>query len=301
MIYAVSVTNPKGETLRLELSSPEKSGLIVKKITGLSPPKADIASGSLVTTDGGIFNSARVESRNIVINLAFMFRPTIEEARLKTYVYFPIKKMITLKIETDRRTSYITGYVEENDVDIFSNAEEAQVSIICVEPWFYEERIDEMVFSGVKPIFEFPFANDSLSQKVLKFGDIRTDNRAEINYRGDVDTGVLIMIHALDIAENITLWNTQTRESMKINTTKIQKITGQAFDMGDDILISTISGSRSARLLRDGKYTNILSAIDREADWFEITPGVNSFTFTAENGENDLQVTFSYRNMYGGV
>ena len=65
MIKSIKVTNPKGESLVLDLFHPEKSGLIVRSISGLGPPKANINSTDLATADGALYSSARASTRNI--------------------------------------------------------------------------------------------------------------------------------------------------------------------------------------------------------------------------------------------
>ena len=92
MIKNVTVTNHLGESIKLNLRVPEKSGFLIQKISGLGPSKANINSTESATIDGSIYNSARVTSRNIVIELAFMFSPTVEDVRQRSYKYFPIKK-----------------------------------------------------------------------------------------------------------------------------------------------------------------------------------------------------------------
>ena len=62
MIQSVTVTNPKGESLKLVLRAPESSGLIIQEISGLGPSKANINSTELATMDGSIFASARALS-----------------------------------------------------------------------------------------------------------------------------------------------------------------------------------------------------------------------------------------------
>ena len=47
MIKAITVTTPKGESLKLTLANPEESGLIVKSIEGLGPSKANINTTEL--------------------------------------------------------------------------------------------------------------------------------------------------------------------------------------------------------------------------------------------------------------
>lgn len=133
MIKSVKVTNYLNESLTLELTSPEKSGLVIKEITGLGPVEADINMTEFASGDGSYYNSARVGERNIVLNLLYMGKPDIESTRQLTYKYFPVKKNLTLTFTLDNRVAYIQGYVESNDVNMFSEQSGAQISILCPE------------------------------------------------------------------------------------------------------------------------------------------------------------------------
>lgn len=302
MIRSVKVTNHNRESMILDLFRPEDSGVIVSNIEGIGTPRATINSDEVATIDGGIFTSARTEQRNIVFTLLPMFYPMVEDARLKIYKYFPIKKNVTLDFVTDRRQAECVGYVESNAPTIFSKQESVQVSIVCPDPFFYEHALSEAAFAGTLPLFQFPFQNDSIREPLIEFGEIRDDNRAILRYKGDVDTGVEIIIHAMSgPAEQIVLWNVDTREKIQIDTDKIHKLTGITFSQGDDIEINTKIGHKYARLLHEGKYWNIISCINKDADWFQITSGVNRFTFTAKSGETNIKATFRYRNAYGGI
>lgn len=419
MIHSLTITNPKNETLELELAHPEKSGLIVTKVEGLGPPQATINGQEIATSDGMIYSSARAEARNVVLYLKMFSRDlnspygplSIEESRHLTYQYFPLKKEITIHIRTDARTVYCKGYIESNLPDIFSNEEGCQISVICTDPWLYTEGDEKTVFSGIHGIFEFPFSNESLTmtkqgaglflqtygvsipddeeieirfrypkgtisfsvtnestldyitlaindvasdfgyvakydaktgaifcvnqsngaksditisvsdtgeiltpkyplgidkvtdtgEKLIEFGQIWLDTRAILNYKGTVDTGILITIHAFDTAEKIRIYNVDTREQMIIDTEKIRTITGKEYGEKDDIIISTVKGNRYCRLLRAGTYTNIIGALSKDTDWFQISAGNNGFAFAAEKGADNLSVTFSYQNAYVGV
>lgn len=301
MIKSLTVTNFKEESLTLTLTNPEESGLIIESIEGLGPSKATINSTELATMDGSIYNSSRQEERNIVINLIMMFAPTIEDARQKTYKYFPLKKLVKIKIETDNRYVETEGYVESNEPNIFSEQESTQISIICPDPYFYAIGDTATAFSGITPMFEFSFSNESLTEKLIDFGDIRVDQRAIINYAGDADVGVYMTIHAMGSAENITVYNADTMEQMKIDTNKIFTITGKAYSSGDDILVSTVKGQKYVQLLSNGIYTNIIGALDRGSDWFQLTPGDNLFGFNADSGSENLMITFDYKIAYGGI
>lgn len=302
MLKSVIVTNHNHDSITLELYHPEKSGMIITNIEGLGPPKANINSSEVAMIDGGIFTSARMTQRNIVFTLKMMFDPLIEDSRIRMYKYFPIKKPIHLEFLTDRRHAECDGYVESNTPVIFTSDETTQISIICPDPYFYEIGSEAVAFSGVHPMFEFPFSNESLSQRLIEFGDIRYDNRAIINYLGDVDTGVRMVAHVtFGTVENFTIWNVETREKIKVDTNKIRRLTDIQFGQGDDIEISTKIGEKYVRLVHDGKYYNIISCINKDADWFQLTAGRNAFTFTADSGESNMSVTFHYRNAYGGI
>lgn len=302
MIKGFEVRNPKNETLYLELANPEKSGLVVEKIDGLGPEKSNIHITDLATVDGGLFTGARRPVRNIVIHLRMMFIPLIEDSRLKLYRYFPQKKKVILTFFTDNRRAEITGYVESIEPDIFSPDEAAQVSILCPDPNFYLPGGEYELFMGVKPMFEFPFSNESPYSNLLEMGIVMEDDRVTFEYEGDADTGMIITIHFIyGGADNITIWNVDTREKMAIDSYRVAQISGGQSQMGDDIIISTITGHKSVQLLREGKYYNIIGAVDKDADWFQISNGPNTFTFEADNGLDNVIVLFSYKTAYCGI
>lgn len=302
MIKSIKVTNPKGESLVLDLFHPEKSGLIVRSITGLGPPKANINSTDLATADGALYSSARASTRNIVFNLQFMFAPTIEDSRQLTYKYFPLKKLVKIEVETDNRNLETSGYVESNQPDIFSKEETTQISILCLDPFFYDPNPSVTQFATVTPTFEFPFSNESTSESLIEFGTINLDTRSTIDYIGDVDTGVLITIHALgSVSGSLTIYNVETQEKMVVDLAKIKTLIGKDYGSGDDIIISTVSGDKYVQVLHDGKYTNAIAAIEKLADWFQVSVGRNIFNFTVTKGIENLVMSFSYRNAYGGI
>lgn len=301
MIKSITVENPKKESLVLELSNPEPSGLYVKSVEGLGPGKSTINVNEIATSDGGVFASSRVNARNIILTLGMMFCPTIEDARMKTYKYFPIKKLVKLIIETDYRTSTIEGYVESNEPDIFSEEETAQISIICPQPWFYDTGGSKDAFSGVEEFFEFPFSNESLTTDEINFGNIRRGTAVDLNYKGDIDTGVLMRIRFGETTDKMTIYNVDTDEKMILWLSKIKDVTGMELQTTDEIEISTFTGSKYIYLWRNGKYYNIFPILDHFTSWFKLSAGVNHFAFAAGGKEHDIIIEFTYKNMYGGI
>lgn len=304
MLKSVTVTNHVGDSLKMELGNPEKSGFLITNITGIGAPKGDIAITELAAADGSTYNSARAQTRNIVIEMKYLFKDSIEESRLRSYKFFPVKKKVNLVFETDSRMSAIDGYVESNDPDIFSKSESTQISIVCPYPYFHsvgdkEKQITK--FSSYDPLFEFEFSNESLDEPLLEFSEIKIRAENIVTYYGDADTGFKMTIHASGAVANITIYNLETREKMEIDTEKIRKITGKAFGAGDDIVISTVVGNKYVHLVRNGKTTNIMNALGRYADWFKLSQGDNLFGFTAMVGVMNIQFEIENDLLYEGV
>lgn len=313
MIYEVVARNPKNELLTMRLTNPEKSGLNILNITGITPVGAEIYSTPFASIDGGIFAGSRVPSRNIVMTIA-MYREekpdgtlgTIEDSRLKTYNFFRIKDWVNLVFYTENRILQVTGYVESNDVDIFSNKETATISIICIDPWFHSASYNQVGFSGTKHLFEFPVFTPqgatNVEEGLIEFGEITVDTRTDIFYNGDIQVGFNMSITFFgNNFRNIYYYNMGTRDRMTIYTDQITNLTGAALDVGDEIMISTISGKKTAYLLRNGIMTNIISAIDKDSDWFQLTKGNNTFAFASDYGVENIMITLTYEDTYGGI
>lgn len=307
MIYSIVVTNYLGDRIKLELGKPDVSGFLIKSITGLGPAKANVNTTEVSTNDGSLFNSARLSQRNIVLDMVFIntvYGESIEDLRQKSYKYFPLKKSVELTIETDNRYVKTTGYVESNEPNIFSSQEGTQISIICPDPYFYsagEDGNNVTNFYSIDPMFEFPFSNESLDEPLLVFGEIQIKTEGVITYHGDSEIGVMIYIHAIGPATNINIYNTETREVMRINTEKISSLTGKGIVASDDIVINTAKGEKSITLIREGVSYNILNCLDKNTDWFTLAKGDNIFAFTADSGVTNLQFLVENKVIYEGV
>lgn len=307
MIYSIVVINYLGDRIKLELGKPDVSGFLIKSITGLGPAKANVNTTEVSTNDGSLFTSARLSQRNIVLDMVFIntvYGESIEDLRQKSYKYFPLKKSVELTIETDNRYVKTTGYVESNEPNIFSSQEGTQISIICPDPYFYsagEDGNNVTNFYSIDPMFEFPFSNESLDEPLLVFGEIQIKTEGVITYHGDSEIGVMIYIHAIGPATNINIYNTETREVMRINTEKISSLTGKGIVASDDIVINTAKGEKSITLIREGVSYNILNCLDKNIDWFTLAKGDNIFAFTADSGVTNLQFRVENKVIYEGV
>lgn len=306
MIKSMSVANYLGESIEIPFSNPYETGFAITDIKGLGPGKSDVSVTELTSRDGSIYNSSRLSTRNIVITIRFMSAPDIETVRQKTYKYFPIKKQVTLGFETDNRSCYITGYVESNDPVIFSDAEGSQISILCPDPYFYSKDANSTMFSGVLSEFEFPFSNELpidpvVEENQIEYSSLELSTEKNVYYSGDSEVGITIKIQSIGTVEHLTIYNTKTREFLKIDTDKLESITGHPIIEGDELTICTVKGKKSITLLRDGETINILNTMTRDSSWLQLTKGDNLFAYAAETGSEMLYFTIESNILYEGI
>ena len=190
MIKSITVKNNslgEGNTKVIELGSPETSGIWVREITGIGPGKANINVTDFASSDGGIFNSARSTTRNIVLSLGFVPYSvgegpdrksySVEDVRRDLYKWFAKKKWIEIIINLEQTVENYNapasirrinlgcvGWVESNEPNIFSKDETAQISIICPDPnmYLYDNKgnlVSEGIsFSATADGFDIPMA-----------------------------------------------------------------------------------------------------------------------------------------------
>lgn len=307
MFKEVTITNYLGNSMVYSFDNPtldDASGLFITEIEGLGPVKANVNMTKLATADGDIFNSSRLEGRNIVIKGRFTYAKTIEESRLMSYKYFPIGHKVTFTIQTDNRLAQTEGYVESNEPNPFSKDEDVQISVLCESPFFFavdDDGKQSTDFSNVVAEFEFPFSNESLADPLIEFGKIVNKKESTVYYEGDAETGCKIIIHAIGNVEMINIYNIKTGDKMVLDTDKLETLTGNKIIYGDTITINTVKGKKSITLLRNGVTTNILNILGKDSDWFQLARGDNLFAYTAEYGEANVQFTVESQIIYEGV
>ena len=282
-MYSLKVVNDKGDELTLS-NNPD---YIVYKIDGLTPPKANINSSVNTTTDGGSINSVRLQNRNIVIYMTI--ENDVEANRIKLYKYFPVKKTITLYFSHGSRDVHIEGTVELIECDLFANKQIAQISIICPKPYFKGVEYLVTSFGDISSLFYFPFSIDSTG---IELSAVTTNQRKSIVNTGDIDTGVIIELFAVGTVVNPILYNVLTGSHMGFNFSMMPS---------DTIVINTNIGEKSIELIRDGVTYNAMGYMSPDSDWFDLVPGDNVFTYSADSGTANLQITFTTSLLYGGV
>lgn len=304
MIYKIIATNQKGDNVELDLADPWAGGIAVVGASGLGPSEGTINMVDFATADGALFNSSRIQSREIQLNLQFLGND-IEAVRHKLLRYFRVKHQIILDFVTDTRQSYIVGYVDKNEIDIFSQKEGSTLTIKCPNPFFRlrdpAKGTNTVQFTTATPIFEFVFEDPQPDSPTLMFGAMTPTGETVINYEGDADTSTVIDIQFLGPAQGIKLFNTTTQSKINIDTNEIARIFGSAVKAGDRISISSAVGDKHVKAYRDGKVYNALSALDKDSAWVFLTPGDNMITVRADSGIDNVSAMITFENLYESI
>lgn len=280
-MYKLIVENENGEKLNLFPSDD-----YFTSITGLNPPIASVNTTAFATGDGAKFNSSKIQPRNVVVTVRFL--RDVEKNRIALYRFFKVKKSVKMHFENSSRSIHFNGYVESFEFDLFNQFQAAQISIICPDPSLYDELQELIQFNQAQNAFQFPFQLSTEISTLTYLKSVVVDNL------GDVECGMMIRLKAL--GENILnpkIYNEKTGEFFSLN-----------YDMslGEVIEINTNRGKLSVvSTLGNGKTTNLMNHLTKNSTWLQLASGTNYIAFTADAGEDDLQVELSYCNQYEGV
>lgn len=264
-----------------------KTNDIFVKVAGLTPSGATINTSKVATKDGTKYNSSTLNERNITLTI--FPQGNIEKNRINLYRYIRLGSYIKLYLKNGLRDVWIDGYVEDLVGDLYENPQQLQASIICTDPYFKSINPNITTFSTITPLFTFPFT-------ITSDGVIISQNagHAERNVVNNSDNknGAIIELYSTDIATNPTIYNMSTNENFTIN---------HEFQTGDIVRLDTRSGQRSLKLIRDGVETNILNRMERGSKWFELRVGDNLFSYVAQSGVENLQMTVEIQPIFTGV
>lgn len=287
-MYQAKIENSSGNIMTLTGVEPIYQ---IISITGLNPPSAQINTTTIVGLDGAVFNSSKLQTRNLVLTVKI--NGNVEQNRLLLYSYFKTKDWCKFYYTNESLDVSIEGYVESVECDLFSNSEMAQISILCPYPYF--KSLSEILTDSSKsiPQFYFPFSINIGEPVVISTLD--ESSGIAVYNSSESETGVTVQINILDACNSIEIKNITTGDDFEINF---------SFLANDTIIINTNKGQKSIKLIRAGVITNIFAALQQGSVFFQLAPGVNNFEYLVDNSaanNDEVTITFRYYNIYRGV
>ena len=287
--YTVKIENALGEMLQLYPSE----DYILADMTGITPADAVINSVEMANLDGARYNNSRVGIRNLVITIKIRGKDAdVRRSRINLYKYAKTKQKIRVYIAHDQRDVVIDGYLEslQDGSTIFTADQRLMMSIICPDPYFRDNGTgDRLVsFSAITPMFNFPFHIVS----PIPFSTRDEVHTKIIENDGDVSCGVVLNVLATDSVTNPWFYNETTGERMTFEIT---------LEDGDELVVSTVQGRKSAKLYRNGEEINVINTLAHGSTWLTLEPGANAFYYNAESGVAGMSLSFLYTILYEGI
>ena len=273
----------------VELSHNEDNYQIIN-IIGLNPPNAQINNSPVAGMDGALFNSSKLDTRNIVITVKI--NGNVEKNRLFLYRCFRTKEYCKIFYENNSRNVFIEGYAEIVDCDLFSKNEIAQISIVCLNPYFKDLKMITDDISKIIKQFKFPFSINI--DNPIPFSTLEVNKVTNVINSSESETGLIINATFLGSVDSFEIRNTKTGAKMLLT---------YSFLKNDILTINCNRGSKSIVLLRDGVETNLFPYLVRGSTFFQLNIGDNYFSYLADDGNSDqlVSVLFKHYNVYRGV
>ena len=124
-------------------------------------------------------------------------------------------------------------------------------------------------------------------RSTVELQQIQNDNAAN-------NIGMTIKLSAVDAATNPTVTKVETQEHITIGTaSKPMNLT-----RGDVLTIETSDNNKHVYLTHNGVTTNVNQYLTEDSTFIQLMRGINSISYSAESGSENLIVEISYRLKY---
>lgn len=250
------------------------SGVVVQNIEGLDPVKASLVSSTFAKKDGGFFQHARRETRNIVITFGLeqVGVMAVREIRNNLYNLLMPKTKVRIRFRmTDGFSAYIDGYVESLESPMFSKEPSLILSLLCYDPDFVSPNyvnVEGLVRSTAD---EDTFFNPGTTESWLQF--------------------------------SIPIPRTLAGFTLRVKNPKSpQRFMTVTHDLvaGDIVTIGSSPGNKYLTLKRGGVSRSILYAMDPTSTWPTFSAGDNQVQIKVPAG-GTFPYAIEYLPRYGGL
>ena len=109
--------------------------------------------------------------------------------------------------------------------------------------------------------------------------------------------GITVTLEAEGPVINPAVYHAESGEFIKIGN----EVRSFSINAGDVVIITTETNNKAVYLVRDGVKQEINEYLDEDSDFIQLQHGTNTIRYTADAGEDYLNVTVSYRFRYLGV
>ena len=70
---------------------------------------------------------------------------------------------------------------------------------------------------------------------------------------------------------------------------------------GDRIIITTQTNNKKVKLIRNAQETNIFNSLKPNSTFLQLDSGDNTFTYSADDGNEFIDIKFKHYSQYEGI
>ena len=261
--------------------------MTITAIEGLHGVDNEFSSSTSPYVDGDVVNHIRTNPRTITLTYALK---TPIEASLSYFNSIVKSKQKAKLVETreDGSKIEIEGIVTVPTYTRLSEQVAIQIQLYCSEPYWKDALTVVADVSTIIDMHYFPYENEAkllandgglaFPERGIPLGELDVNSRKIITNEGDVATGMIVQMVALDtiINPNITRDNYNWIE---VKTT---------MNPNDWIEISTVRGNKYVKSNR--KDIGLANIVYSGNDWLQIETGSNEFYGIARDPLNPDQL-----------
>ncbi len=254
-------------------------------LEGVYEIKNAVNTSQNATTDGSNYAGESLEQRNIVITVNI--RRNYSENRDFLSRVFKVHSTGTFYHTEDGHTRKIDYRVENLNVEEKGIIRAAVISLICPDPYFKDDEATHIEMASWEENFEFPL---EISEEGMEFGIRSKETIKIVDNNSTTAIGIQMTIIANDVVVNPSIMNVTTGETLKLLCTMLPN---------DQIIITTKQGSIDIVLYRGGQKIDYNYTVDEENEgYIQLEAGRNHISYTADSGDDYMDVNFDFENCY---
>ncbi|PAE24081.1 phage tail domain-containing protein [Bacillus sp. 7894-2] len=287
MLYEISYTNERGQTIDFDLS-PQLKAL---SFEGFGEVEADVQSHRSPYQDGSRFIDSILHERPLEI--MFMITGSsdydIAQTRRNLSQVFNPKIPGTLTVIASGRT-FLINVVPEH-VPTFPSGPSNQgaryqkgaIDLIAHDPYWREPQQVSHALTAYEGLFSFPFSFP------IEFGT--EGDSTVVRNRGTVETSIELNIQGPVVNPVVT--NETTGEYLKLN---------RALAANEVLHINTSRHNKRVEIYRDGLVIEkAWGYLDEFSDFFSLIPGDNLLSYKADSGTDIAIASVVWHNKFLGI
>jgi hypothetical protein len=269
-------------------------GFIIDEIDGIYEIIANVNSTEYGATDGSHYNGTIVPARNIVITGRIL--NNYKARRDMLYKVFRPGSTGQFRYTEGDETKVIEYRMEHCKIpDEKAKIKTVEISLLCMDPYF--SGVNDVIVNMASWISAFQFPHAFLNGGE-EFGYKSNEVIKNIyNENGVNGIGMKITIGCIGVITNPKIYHVEQGEYIAIGTQSNPFV----MDSGSKIVIDTTTGKKKVRKITNNVEIPVDEYLDPASEFIQLNTGNNSLRYAADDGEELMDVSISYKMRFLGV